>query len=307
MLGFLGIFLLKRNKYNVSIHVECGGRNSVSGYRFQKKVGAIAALVLCLGVAIVPWGASGVITASIQRDDIEVMTQVYGIKGFGTHSVSLTEQQYQRLEQYLVDLQARLHTTVNKGEMVVLFNEAIVEIDTYGLLPRGLGVTQAQRLIMGSFQDSTMRPFRGIDGQSGEGKRFLEDVNPKLKNAFCVLSAEATKIPDHDPKPVILPFGLLLLFGLLPAFLASLLGDEELANSLAEVGLRVWNSNPFRMFNFVMILGYEVELRSVGLKGIVNEKISDGVVFRGYSGLLLFPFDDKAYFLGTAIDVVSSG
>lgn len=282
------------------------GRFRVTGDRFQIKSGAIAAIVVCIGIAVAPFSSSGCAAGLIQHDGVWVTTQAVGVFGFGSHSVFLTKEQYATLEQSLVDFQALLHTTTSKEQAVVLFKEAVVEINTYGLLPRGMSVMQAQRLIVDSFQNATTYPWVEIEGRSRDSKRYYSSVHPKLKNAFCVLSAVATKIPDHDPNPVILPFSLLLLFGLLPAFLASLLGNQELANSLAELGLRVWNTNPLRLFNFVMIIGYDVDFRSVGLKGIVNEKISEGVVFRGYSGLLLFPFNDKTYFLGTAIDVVSS-
>lgn len=278
----------------------------MTGYRFQIKSGAFFAIVVCVGITIAPCSSSGGVAGLIPQDGVWVMSQAVGVVGFGSHLVFLTKEQYATLDQYLVDFQARLHTTTSKEQAVVLFKEAVVEINTYGLLPRGMSVMQAQRLIVDWFQNAKKHPWIRIEDRGKDSRRDHSSVHPKLKNAFCVLSAVATKIPDYDPNPVILPFSLLLLFGLLPAFLASLLGNQELANSLAELGLRVWNTNPLRLFNFVMIIGYEVDFRSIGLKGIVNEKISEGVVFRGYSGLLLFPFNDKTYFLGTAIDVVSS-
>jgi len=275
------------------------------GCKILQKCGAMVVILLCIGIAVAPGGNSSVVKVSAGDMVIEVSVQVYGMGGFGRYMVSLSKQQYQDLERYLVDLRARLNMTMNRDEAVSLFNEAVVEIHNYGLLPQGMSVEQAQRLVRGSSQQSKMLSQTEIDSYRGGNKRDYEDVTPNLKNALCLLSATATKIPDYYPSPVILPFGLLLLFGLLPAFFVSLLGQQELANMLVELGLRVWNLNPFRASNYVMILGYEVELRSVGLKGIVNENLTDGVVFRGYSGLMLYSSNEKSFFLGFAINVIS--
>jgi hypothetical protein len=275
------------------------------GCKILQKCGVMVVILLCIGIAVAPGGNSNIVKVSTKDIVIGVPVQVYGMRGFGTHMVSLTIQQYQDLERYLVDFRARLNTTTCREQAVSLFNEAVVEIHNYGLLPQGMSVEQAQRLVRGSSQQSKMLSQTEIDSYRGGNKRDYEDMTPKLKNALCLLSATATKIPDYYPRPVILPFGLLLLFGLLPAFFVSLLGQEELANMLVELGLRVWNSNPFRVSNYVMILGYEVELRSVGLKGIVNENLTDGVVFRGYSGLMLYSSNEKPFFLGFAINVIS--
>jgi len=273
---------------------------------FHKNFWAVAVMFVCIGIAIAPWGASGVARAVLGEEPVEVSARVCGRNGFGARSVFLTKQQYQTLTQYFVDLQARLHSVISREEAIVLFQEAIVQIDSYGLLPRDMSVTQAQQVIDDSFQTVKRSPFIGIDGQNTRNKRYHANSNPTLRNVFCFLSAVATKLPDYEPSPVILPFGLLLLLGMLPAFFASLLGNQEAANTLAEQGLYIWRSNPIRASNYVVILGYDVKFRSVGLMGIVNENLSGGVIFRGYSGLLLYPFMNTTYFLGYAIDVISS-
>jgi len=268
-----------------------------------KKGLAVVIILLFLGVAVVPSINISVVKASTENNSVEVTTEVCGIKGFGTHAVSLTKQEYQNLEQYLVDLRARLNTTTTREKAVPLFKEAVVELNRYGLLPKGMRVGQAQRLVSRYYQNSEMLSEFENDIQSRWNKRYNNNLNPNLKNAFCLLFAAATKIPEYSPSPFIIPFGVLLVFGLIPAFLVSLIGAEELANVLAEIGLFIWTLNPFRVFNFVLFMGYEVDLRSFGLKGLVHENLNNGGLFMGYSGLMLSPFSDKTYFLGFALSV----
>lgn len=275
----------------------------MSENRVLKKGGAVTAILLFIVVAVVPCIDSNIVKASSENNSVEVTTQTYGIKGFGTHTVALTTQQYQNLEMYLVDLESRLNSTSTKEEAIPIFKEAVIELDKYGLLARGMGVEQAQRIVTGNYQNSKMVSHIKNDMFSKWTTRQNQNLNPNVKNAFCLLYAAATKIPEYSPSPFILPFGVLLVFGLIPAFLVSLIGAAELANTLAELGFRIWTSNPFRVFNLVLFMGYEVEIRSFGLKGLVHENINNGGIFTGYSGLMLSPVSDKTFFLGFAIGV----
>jgi len=268
-----------------------------------KKGVAATIILLFLGVAVVPSINISIVKAATDNDLVEVTTKAYGIKGFGNHTVKLTKQQNQNLEQYLVEFRARLNTTTTREEAVPLFKEAVVELNKYGLLPKRMSVEHAQRLVTGYYQNSNMLRKIQNEVQSIAKIKQKQNLNPNMKNAFCLLFAAATKIPGYSPSPFIIPFGVLLFFGLIPAILVSLIGDQELANTLAELGLFIWTLNPFRIFNFVLFMGYELDLRSFGLKGLVHENINSGGFFMGYSGLMLSPISDKTYFLGFALSV----
>jgi len=111
---------------------------------------AIGIILLFIGVAIAPSINFNVVKASDDDDLVEVTTQACGIKGFGNTTVKLTREQYQNLEQYLVEFRARLNQTTTREEAVPIFKEAVVELDKYGLLPRGMSVERAQKLITSS-------------------------------------------------------------------------------------------------------------------------------------------------------------
>ncbi|MCX6662508.1 MAG: hypothetical protein NTY91_08175 [Euryarchaeota archaeon] len=126
----------------------------------KKQIIATTIILLFIGVAVAPSINTSVVKASNDNDLVEVTTQACGIQGFGNTTVKLTKQQCQDLEQYLVDFRARLNQTSTREEAVPIFKEAVVELDKYGLLPKGMSVEQAQKLILGRFHKSNTGPMR---------------------------------------------------------------------------------------------------------------------------------------------------
>lgn len=271
--------------------------------RLLEKGGAVAAMLLCVSISFIPCVISGLGRAATLGECVEVRVEACGVLGFAPQVVSLTKQQYQSVESYLLELYERLNRTENREEMRLLLREAVRELDLYGLLPGGMSVRQAERLVAGSYQDSLIRSEREIDRYVRLDQRKKEKFNDNPLNAFCVLFAVARKIEGYIPAPVIVPFGMLLVLGLIPAFFASLFGQQELANRLAELGLSIWMSNPFRWFNIVFCEGYETEVRSIGLKGLVHVTLPERGLFSGFTGLMIAPFKERTFFLGGAFGV----
>ena len=125
---------------------------------YVKKGLVVSVILLFIGVAVAPSINTGVVKASNDNDLVEVTTQACGIKGFGNTTVKLTREQYQNLEQYLVEFRARLNQTSTREEAVPIFKEAVVELDKYGLLPKGMSVEQAQNLV--TFSDRNVSQLR---------------------------------------------------------------------------------------------------------------------------------------------------
>jgi len=116
----------------------------------MKKILAVSIILLFIGVAVAPSINQSVATASHNDDVVEVTTQACGIQGYGDTTVKLTREQYQNLEEYLVEFRARLNQTTTREEAVPIFKDAVVELDRYGLLPRGMSVERAQKLVIGN-------------------------------------------------------------------------------------------------------------------------------------------------------------
>lgn len=268
-----------------------------------RKGSAIAVILLCGGLTIVSCLTENISKASAENTEVNITIQICGMKGFRNHTVALPRQQYLELAQYISDLQKQLNKTTTDEEIITIFKEAVVKFHKYGLLPREISVEQAQRLVTGQYQSHHMLfsdPNTLVSKGTIQPNHLLKT---STKNIFCLLFAVATKIPGYIPSPVILPFSILLLIDLLPALIVSILGGKALASALAELGLFVWKANPFRAFNYLLINGYSIQLHSLGLKGIVHETLPTGCIFRGFSGLMLFPFRDTTMFLGFALSV----
>ena len=113
----------------------------------MKKIIVLSVILLFIGISASPTFNFQIIKASQDDDLVEVTTQAYGIKGYGNTTVKLTREQYQDLEEYLVDFRARLNQTSTREEAIPLFKDAVVELDKYGLLPKGMSVQKEQKLV----------------------------------------------------------------------------------------------------------------------------------------------------------------
>jgi hypothetical protein len=144
-------------------------------------------------------------------DLVEVTSQACGIQGFGNTTVKLTKQQYQNLEQYLVDFRTRLNQTTTRGEAVPIFKDAVVELNKYGLLPKGMSIRQAVDLTTGRYMRGftlpKSQPITGVD-----------------ENFLCLIAGRGN--------PVFRYLGLDLLMGLI-----RLLGNFNIAWFLSALWL----------------------------------------------------------------------
>jgi hypothetical protein len=146
-----------------------------------KKGLVVFAILLFIGVAVAPSINFTVVKASDDNELIEVTSQVCGIQGFGNTTVKLTKEQYQNLEQYLVNFRARLNQTTTREEAVPIFKEAVVELNKYGLLPKGMSIEQAQKLVISRYVNH-------------QGSRLLETISLRnalpqngVDNRFCLV------------------------------------------------------------------------------------------------------------------------
>jgi len=159
---------------------------------WMKKGLVVSVILLFICVAIAPSINQSVVRASQDDDLVEVTTQACGINGFGNTTVKLTREQYQNLEQYLIDFRARLNQTKTREEAVPIFKNAVVELDKYGLLPKGMSVEQVQKLVTRQFHnqkclDIIWRLLRG-------NQRSFSDT----ENWYCLLISVSDCLFIHD-------------------------------------------------------------------------------------------------------------
>jgi uncharacterized membrane protein YuzA (DUF378 family) len=147
----------------------------------MKKLLAMGIIVLFIGVATAPSINSSIVKASNDNDLVEVTSQACGIQGFGNTTVKLTKQQYQDLEQYLVDFRARLNQTTTREEAIPIYKDAVVELNKYGLLPKGMSIEQAQLLVTGEYISPNLRQ------RCSEILQKSPEINDKNQSFLCML------------------------------------------------------------------------------------------------------------------------
>ena len=125
------------------------------------------------------------IVQSTNNSFIEVTSQACGIQGFGNATVKLTKQQYQNLEQYLVDFRARLNQTTTKEEAIPIFKDAVVELNKYGLLPKGMSVEQAQNLVTNENHVQNISKL-----SEATIRNLLKPSNDEIENVFCLITGK---------------------------------------------------------------------------------------------------------------------
>ena len=147
----------------------------------KKKWLAIGIILLFIGIAVAPTINYSVVKASTDDDLVEVTTQACGIKRYGNTTVKLTREQYQNLEQYLAEFRTKLNQTTTREEAVPIFKDAVVELNKYGLLPRGMSVERAQRLVISGYQNQyRFHHFKTYD------RNTLNQT--ELHNMFCLIA-----------------------------------------------------------------------------------------------------------------------
>jgi len=156
----------------------------------MKKLLAVGIIFLFFGVAFVPSINSNVVKTS--DDLVEVTSQACGIKGFRNTTVKLTKQQYQSLEQYLVDFRARLNQTTTREEAVPIFKDAVVELNKYGLLPKGMSVEKVQKLILNGYQNPQSLTNLGERKNLFYGRSTYE-------NSHCLIAGYTTNTASNGP------------------------------------------------------------------------------------------------------------
>jgi hypothetical protein len=208
---------------------------------------------------------------------VEVTTQACGIKGYGNIPVKLTREQYQNLEQYLVEFRARLNQTSTRDEAIPIFKDAVVELDKYGLLPKGMRVSQAQRLVTLGDRIYFM------------GNRMKTSLEDSL-NVFCFFAAIGDNVIDYN------------VWVIAGAFLSQFIAYDSPLILLVYFFFLVGFVKPLRLFNMLAGQGDFPFYFTLGLKG-VSAGLDDISSVIGFSGLKIMFNTHNAFYLGFALSV----
>jgi hypothetical protein len=246
----------------------------------MKQLIALGIIFLFIGISITPSINSSVVKTS-DNDLIEVTSQACGIQGFGDTTVELTKQQYQNLEQYLVDFRAKLNQTTTREEAVPIFKDAVVELNKYGLLPKGMNVERAQRVIT-------------LEHQIRNAGSFLKERILESMNVFCLFTAITYDVIDLNV--------WLLMYFLLAQYIPY---DSPLV-FLYYFFFLYGLLKPLCFCNFLTVSygGKFVYYTSIGLQGI-KSGMNDISTVIGFTGLKIWFNTNNAFYLGVALSINS--
>jgi hypothetical protein len=268
----------------------------------MKKLIAVSIIFLFIGVAVAPTINFTVVKASNNNDLVEVTTQACGIKGYGDATVKLTRQQYNELQQYLIEFRARLNQTSTREEAVPIFKETVVELNKYGLLPKGMSISQELNLITGGssylinqHKSKFVNTFRRVI-----------DSNSRFQNFFCLLYIQANRLSGiEEMGPLYTVAGMLVfmapdIFFSGHFFLAFLCFYSGMIFLIMSYPSFIYNHiSPIKLW-VNLFLTYP-EIWSVGLKGHQHSLYMNSVVF-GFKGLRISSQNTSAvYYIGQAL------
>ena len=265
----------------------------------KRKCLAVGIILLFIGVAVAPSINSSVVKTS--DDLVEVTSQACGIQGFGNTTVKLTKEQYQNLEQYLVDFRARLNQTTTREEAVPIFKDVIVELNKFGLLPKGMSVEQAQKLVIG--------PQLSLRKMNNLRELLKNNRNDNATNYFCTVTATTTSwYNTASLNPVtlggilvaVIGGGITMITWAPPDYFgpSAIIGVPILILGLIIASYGQFK--PFLPFCFLIILFSNTTYSTSGLLGVKQGFSPGDMAISGFIGFEIKSFK-RATYLGWAV------
>ena len=162
-----------------------------------KKGLVVSVILLFIGVAIAPSINFNVVKASSDNDLVEVTTQACGITGLQPKTVKLTKQQNQEVKAVFDELKNRLSNAKTREETNRIFNETILSLYHYNLLPRGMSIEQAKQLVTDrGYNQKALKLLQKIFMKFGAGLN-----TGGINNSFCTVAGSSNN--THFLKPII--------------------------------------------------------------------------------------------------------
>jgi hypothetical protein len=121
----------------------------------NKKILTTGIIILFLGLAFAPSLHANAPEEVLDGELVEITTEVCGLPGQKPQTVQLTTEDAEAVDKLFEEIKTKLDNIESREEAVKIFNEAIVELDQYGLLG-GLSIEQAKRLVTSRYQQQRL-------------------------------------------------------------------------------------------------------------------------------------------------------
>jgi hypothetical protein len=128
-------------------------------YPLTMKVDAIGIIFLLFGIAFIPSIAINNVTASNDNNLVKVTTEVYDSTKDYTFTILVTQRQSREIQHVFDELKNRLSSIDSMEETQQIFNDTIVSLNSYNLVPPDMNIEQAKRLVNSINQNQKLIPF----------------------------------------------------------------------------------------------------------------------------------------------------
>ena len=135
----------------------------------------VGVIVLFIGVGINP----AIATVEPDNSTLEEITiQFYETNKTYNHTVMLTREQVEELENLINDFEIKIDSADNRLETEAIYKDTVVSLNDIGILPEGMSIEKAQRLVTGKEHNPIAvrlfeRWFNRNQGKIGDNENFL--------------------------------------------------------------------------------------------------------------------------------------
>jgi len=156
----------------------------------------VTVILLFINVAFAPSISINMTKASKDNDLVEVTIRSCDPKEDKIYTVQLTKRQIREVQRIFDELKNHLSISTSMEETLRIFNDTIISMSRYNLLPNDMTIEQAKRLVANANQNQKI-------------KSLLQKISTKLQanakagtiqNSFCLIAGNTSNI--HFAKPV---------------------------------------------------------------------------------------------------------
>lgn len=261
---------------------------------FRKGI-VLGIILLFVGIAIQPSIIADDSFKSDNSEIVEITIQICNENGANDHTVMLTQEQAEELENIISTTKIKLDAAKTLEETSAIFNDTVVSLFELGVLPECMSIENAKRLVNG--MDQNPRIVKKLERwfSRNQGNKGVED------NFLCLIAGHTDLTLFIGPS--LIPILLLILIITMPLILLFKLSNihffpDNLFKLLIIFGglnFLTWQFIPIAVGHIIFLGGssggmFPIRIpadgwiNTIGLLGITNWNSFYGQIF-GFTGI----------------------
>jgi hypothetical protein len=295
----------------------------------HKKTFALFGIFVSIGFIAASINITNNVRATTHNNFVEITTHAYDTAAERTTTIQLTKQQVEEVQTIFDNLKNRLSTAESTEETQNIFNDTIIELDRYNLLPEGMSIEQAQRLVNHATNHHQMiTPLQ---------KLFAVPAVGTIQNSFCSIAGNTsnTHFAKLAKRTALLLYYIVDYYAGNTPLVTAATALYVVFNEIAKINQMILRQNGYHFGVCLYFGNYHYSpypdwlspaqgwLSTNGASGKQNitgsfwgQKMTGGwqplddwymnYTWRGclgFSGLIIYASTDSAYYLGSALSV----